>query len=270
MTWLVLAQVPFFLSEDVVALCFNTADQLLHHELEGRVDGLVKEVKGLENQQEDVVDELVHEMVMEGDFRNVNVNNSRGGCSYKDCLACNPKDFDGKGGAIAYTRWTEKMESIQDMSGCGDHQKTRGQEPAIGMTWEDFKALMREEFYPNNEMQKLESEIWCHIMVRAGHAPYTDRFHKLARLVLHLVTPENKRIERVLTDEAIRNGSYRKNTEKRGNGESQVACLRLNRAPGQRENHLNQAMPIDGGQGRGNNGNLAHGRACMIGTKEAP
>ncbi|GJY05234.1 hypothetical protein Tco_0371174 [Tanacetum coccineum] len=84
-------------------------------------------------------------------------------------------------------------------------------------------------------------------MVGAGHAAYTDRFHELARLVPHLVTPENKRIERYIygfdlqirgmvaamkpttirkamqkastvTDEAIRNGSLKKNTKKRGNG----------------------------------------------------
>nr|GEV44400.1 hypothetical protein [Tanacetum cinerariifolium] len=35
-----------------------------------------------------------------------------------------------------------------------------------------------------------------HAMVRAGHYAYTDRFHDLARLVPHLVTPECKRIER--------------------------------------------------------------------------
>ncbi|GJR68028.1 putative reverse transcriptase domain-containing protein [Tanacetum coccineum] len=84
-------------------------------------------------------------------------------------------------------------------------------------------------------------------MVGAGHATYTDRFHELARLVPHLVTPENKRIKRyiygitpqirgmvaatepttiqkvvqkagTLTDEAIRNGSLKKNPEKIGNG----------------------------------------------------
>ncbi|GKF54710.1 hypothetical protein Tco_0165050, partial [Tanacetum coccineum] len=60
-------------------------------------------------------------------------------------------------------------------------------------------------------------------MVRASHAAYTDRFHKLARLVPHLVTPESRKIKRflgALTDEAVRNGSIKK-VEKRGNvGES--------------------------------------------------
>ncbi|GKE31078.1 hypothetical protein Tco_1450400 [Tanacetum coccineum] len=83
-------------------------------------------------------------------------------------------------------------------------------------------------------------------IVRAGHVAYTNRFHELARLLPHLVTPENKRIKRyiyglvlqisemmavtepktmqsailkvgMLTDEAIRNGALKKNTEKKGN-----------------------------------------------------
>ncbi|GJV77796.1 reverse transcriptase domain-containing protein [Tanacetum coccineum] len=56
------------------------------------------------------------------------------------------------------------------------------------MSWEDFKILTREEFCPTNEMQKLETDLWNHAMVGAGHAAYTDRFHELARLVPHLVT----------------------------------------------------------------------------------
>ncbi|GKC60699.1 putative reverse transcriptase domain-containing protein, partial [Tanacetum coccineum] len=158
------------------------------------------------------------------------MKNGRGSCSYKEFMACNPKDYEEKGGAIVYTRWIKKMESVQDMSGCGENQKvkytsgsfigkvltwwnsqvqTRGREAAVGMTWEDFKTLTREDICPNNEIQKLETEFWCHAMVGAGHAVYTDRFYELARLVTHLVTPENKRIER--------NGALKKITEKRGN-----------------------------------------------------
>ncbi|GKE92645.1 putative reverse transcriptase domain-containing protein, partial [Tanacetum coccineum] len=67
---------------------------------------------------------------------------------------------------------------------------------AIGMSWEDFKILTREEFYPSNEMQKLETELWNHAMVGASYAACTDRFHELARLVPHLVTSEGKKIKR--------------------------------------------------------------------------
>nr|GEV80970.1 hypothetical protein [Tanacetum cinerariifolium] len=45
------------------------------------------------------------------------------GCTYKEFLACNHKEYDGKGCAKVYTHWKEKMESVQDMNGCGDDQK---------------------------------------------------------------------------------------------------------------------------------------------------
>ncbi|GJW45720.1 putative reverse transcriptase domain-containing protein [Tanacetum coccineum] len=179
------------------------------------------------NQNGNVVNENVQE--------NVLVNGNRVGCSYKEFLACNPKEYDGKGGVVVLTRWIEKMESIRTLS----------REVAISMSWNDFKFMMIQEFCPSHEMQKLESELWNHAMVGAGHAAYTDRFHELARLVPHLVTPESRMIERyvyglapqicgmvaatepktiqkavqisgALTDEAVRNGSIKK-VEKRGN-----------------------------------------------------
>ncbi|GJU93375.1 hypothetical protein Tco_1318131 [Tanacetum coccineum] len=47
------------------------------------------------------------------------------GCSYKEFLACNPKEYDGKGGVVVLTRWIEKMENVQDMSGCSNDQKVK-------------------------------------------------------------------------------------------------------------------------------------------------
>ncbi|GJW61348.1 hypothetical protein Tco_0110683 [Tanacetum coccineum] len=73
-----------------------------------------------------------------GDVRNVIENNDHRGCTYKEFLACNPKEYDGKGGAIVYTRWIEKMESVQDMSGCRDNQKvkyTAGSFVGKALTW---------------------------------------------------------------------------------------------------------------------------------------
>ncbi|GJW64419.1 putative reverse transcriptase domain-containing protein [Tanacetum coccineum] len=176
----------------------------------GRIDGQGGQVGGQgnqgsnqgnpRNQNGDAVNDNIH-----GDVRKVIMNNNQRGCTYKEFLACNAKEYDRKGGAIVYTRWIEKIESVQDMSGCEENQKA-----TVGMSWEDFKNLTREEFCPVNEMQKLETKFWNHAMVGAGHTTYTDRFHELARLVPHLVTPENKRIER--------NGSLKKKPKKRGNG----------------------------------------------------
>nr|GEY47108.1 reverse transcriptase domain-containing protein [Tanacetum cinerariifolium] len=42
--------------------------------------------------------------------------------------------------------------------------QTRGREAAVGMTWDDFKALMREELCPNNKMQKMETEFWKQVL----------------------------------------------------------------------------------------------------------
>ncbi|GJV95331.1 putative reverse transcriptase domain-containing protein [Tanacetum coccineum] len=159
---------------------------------------------------------LLPAMLAQENVGNVIVSGNRVGCSYKEFLVCNPKEYDGKGGVVVLTRWIEKMESVHDMSGCSVDQKVK----YIGGTFVG-KALT-----------------W------AGHATYTDRFHEFARLVRYLVTPESRMIERyvyglapqirrmvaatepktiqkamqisgALTDEAVRNGSIKK-VEKRG------------------------------------------------------
>ncbi|GJR10235.1 hypothetical protein Tco_0792887 [Tanacetum coccineum] len=145
------------------------------------------------------------------------------------------EEYDGKGGVVVHTRWIEKLESVQDMSGCSIDQKvkyTAGSFVGKALTWW------------NSQIHTLSHEV-NHAIVRAGHAAYTDRFHELARLVPHLVTLESRKIERyvygfapqilrmvattkqktiqkvvqissALTDEAVRNGSIKK-VEKRGN-----------------------------------------------------
>ncbi|GKA93760.1 reverse transcriptase domain-containing protein [Tanacetum coccineum] len=137
------------------------------------------------NQNYNVVNENVQENI-----RNVLVNSNRVGCSYKEFLAFNPKEYDGKGGVVVLTRQIEKMKSVQDMSGCSIDQKVK-------YTVGSFV----EEFCPSHEIQKLEIEPWNHVMVEAGYAAYTDRFHELSS---------------ALTDEAVRNRLIKK-VEKRGN-----------------------------------------------------
>ncbi|GJS69510.1 putative reverse transcriptase domain-containing protein [Tanacetum coccineum] len=141
-------------------------------------------------------------------------------------------NVEGVNGGKALTWWNSQI-------------RTLNQEVAVSMSGNDFKFMIIEEFYPIQEMQKLETELWNHAIVGACHAAYTDRFHELARLVPHLVTPKSRKIERyvyglasqirgmvaamkpktmqktvkissALTDEAVRNGSIKK-VEKRGN-----------------------------------------------------
>ncbi|GJU20862.1 hypothetical protein Tco_1154204 [Tanacetum coccineum] len=146
----------------------------------GGIEGVNWNVEGVsnqgnvENQNGNVVNENV---------RNVLLNANRVGCSYKEFLACNPKEYDGKGDVVVLTRWIEKIESVQDMSGCSIDQKvkftaslfvgksltwwnsqihTLSWEVVVSMSWNDFKFVMIEEFCPSHEMQKLETKLWNH------------------------------------------------------------------------------------------------------------
>ncbi|GJS69836.1 putative reverse transcriptase domain-containing protein [Tanacetum coccineum] len=192
------------------------------------------------NQNGNVVNENV-----QGNVGNVIVNGNRVGCSYKEFLACNPKEYDGKGGAVALTRWIEKMESVHDMSGCSIDQKvkytaglflskaltwwnsqirTLSREVAVSMSWNEFKCMMIQEFCSSHKIQKLESELWNHAMVGTGHAAYTNRYvYGLALQICGMVAAmEPKTMQKAvqisgaLTDEAVRNGTIKK-AEKRGN-----------------------------------------------------
>ncbi|GJV69987.1 hypothetical protein Tco_1485496 [Tanacetum coccineum] len=105
--------------------------------------------------------------------KNLNNGNGNGngggnnGCTYKGFVACGPRDFDRTGGAVALTRWIEKMESVIDNSGCLANQRVkyaassfigkaltwwntqvqaRGRDAANAMAWDDFKALLTTEF----------------------------------------------------------------------------------------------------------------------------
>nr|GEW95267.1 putative reverse transcriptase domain-containing protein [Tanacetum cinerariifolium] len=53
-------------------------------------------------------------IVMGNDERvdDLNGQGNNQGCSYKEFLACNPKEYDGKGGAVVLTRWIKKMKNV--------------------------------------------------------------------------------------------------------------------------------------------------------------
>ncbi|GKE03364.1 putative reverse transcriptase domain-containing protein [Tanacetum coccineum] len=209
---------------------------IIAQQLQNLLPAMIAQVgnqENVRNQNGNVVNENIQENI-----KNVLVNGNRVGCSYKEFLACNPKEYNGKGGVVVLTRWIEKMENVQDISGCSNDQKVKYTDVHL---W----FMMIEEFCPSHEMQKLETKLRNHAMVGAGHAAYTDRFHELARLVPYLVTLESRKIERyvyglalqirgmvaatepktmqkavqisgALTDEAIMNGSIKK-VKKRGN-----------------------------------------------------
>ncbi|XP_024963507.1 uncharacterized protein LOC112503743 [Cynara cardunculus var. scolymus] len=76
------------------------------------------------------------------------------------------------------------------------HIQTRGRETTNRLTWEEFKKLLKEEYCLRSEIQKLEAELWNHEMKGSDVDSYTARFHELAKLVPHLVSPKENRIDR--------------------------------------------------------------------------
>ncbi|GJT87929.1 putative reverse transcriptase domain-containing protein [Tanacetum coccineum] len=190
------------------------------------------------NQNGDAINDNI-----QGDVRNVIMNNNRRGCTYNEFLACNLKEYNSEGRCYS--------------------------------------------LYPLDREDGVSSE-------------YEWVFHELARLVPHLVTLENKRIERyiygiapqirgmvaatepeiihraiqkagTLTDEAVRNGFMKKKPSERGNrmvnpvnarnltaapgacyecreiDHFKAACPRLNQAQRPGGNRPNQVVANNGG-----------------------
>nr|GEX35250.1 hypothetical protein [Tanacetum cinerariifolium] len=241
------------------------------------VEGVTGNLVG--NQNGNVVNENV---------RNVLVNGNRVGCSYKEFLACNPKEYDGMGGAIVLTRWIKKMESVQDISGCSIDQKvkyttssfvgkaltwwnsqirTLSREVAVSMSSNDFKFMMIEEFCPSHEMQKLETELWIMLWKIKIYV------YGLALQIRGMVaTTEPKTMQKAvqifgtLTDEAVRNVSIKK-VEKKGNvGEPSKD---KNDRDDNKRTRTRNAFSTTANPGHRNQGNQARGRAFMLGAEEA-
>nr|GEZ49913.1 hypothetical protein [Tanacetum cinerariifolium] len=130
----------------------------------------------------------------QGNVRKLIENNDRRGCTYKEFLACNLKEYDGKGGAMVYTRWIEKMESVQDMSGSKDNQKV--------------KYNVRLVPY----LVTLENK-----MIKRYAYDLVLQIRGMVAATKTTTIQEAVQIAGTLTDEAIRNGSIKKNHKKRGN-----------------------------------------------------
>nr|GEU73391.1 hypothetical protein [Tanacetum cinerariifolium] len=150
----------------------------------------------------------------DGTRRNAPVNKAG---TYKDFLNCQPRNFSGTEGVVGLARWFEKIELVFRISNCPSNSQVKfvtctlidgtltlwnfdvqtiGINKAYEMPWKDLMKLMIEMYYPRNEIQKLENELWnlCGMDV----ASYTRRFQELTLLCPRMVPKENKKIERFI------------------------------------------------------------------------
>nr|GEU92595.1 putative reverse transcriptase domain-containing protein [Tanacetum cinerariifolium] len=115
--FLVILVAEFWEGANEGALDFST---IIAQQLQKLLPAMLAQVgnqRNVGNQNGNVVNENVQENI-----GNVLVNGNRVGCSYKEFLACNPKEHDSKGGVVVLTQWIKKMENMQDMSGCSVDQ----------------------------------------------------------------------------------------------------------------------------------------------------
>ncbi|GJR00347.1 putative reverse transcriptase domain-containing protein [Tanacetum coccineum] len=122
-------------------------------------------------------------------------------CSIKTFKASSAKEFFSTEGAVGLLTWFESIEFVLHITKCPVESQVEfasRRAAAIAQPWDDFKKLMMEEYCPDDEVQKLESEFWNHKIVGSDIDGSTARFHELARLVPHMVNPERQRVNRYI------------------------------------------------------------------------
>ncbi|GKC20621.1 putative reverse transcriptase domain-containing protein [Tanacetum coccineum] len=138
-------------------------------------------------------------------------------CTYQDFLKCQPLNFNGTEGVVGLTRWFEKMETVFHISNCPEkyqvkyascmllnsaltwwnsYKRTIGIEAAYAMSWAELMKLMKKVYYPRNEVQKMETELWNLAVKGNDLTAYTRRFQELVLLCTRMVPNEEDKVER--------------------------------------------------------------------------
>nr|GEZ88602.1 hypothetical protein [Tanacetum cinerariifolium] len=200
-------------------------------------------------------------------------------------------------GVIALTRWIEKIESVIDNSTCVENQKVnyaassfinkaltwwntqvqeRGRETIVGMTWVEFKALLVEEFCPNNKKAKVGKRFVATTPPRNENVGSYPKCAKCSayhpeggpcRLCFNCQKPGHFArdcqvpVKQVAPISDVRMGNNQRVCYECGSSKHLCnTCPKLNRAPGQATNRL----ALEGNRNTRNIGKRARGRAFSV------
>ncbi|GJV01068.1 putative reverse transcriptase domain-containing protein [Tanacetum coccineum] len=140
-------------------------------------------------------------------------------CTYSSFMKCNPTSFHKNEGAVELCHWFKKTKSVFGISECADRNKvkfvaaalqgraltwwnsqvaTLGLEVANAKSWNDMKIMMKEEFCPPEEIQRMEVELWNLRVKDSNISAYTQRFNELVLLCPEMVPSEKKKVEAYL------------------------------------------------------------------------
>ncbi|GKD29658.1 putative reverse transcriptase domain-containing protein, partial [Tanacetum coccineum] len=139
--------------------------------------------------------------------------------TYHDFVKCQPLNFKGTERVVGLTRWFKKMETVFHISNYPEryqvkyatrtllnstltwwnaHKRTIRADAAFSMSWRELMKLMTKVYYPRNEIQKMETELWNLTMKGNDLAAYTQRFQELTMLCTKMVPKEEDRVEKFI------------------------------------------------------------------------
>nr|GFA04906.1 reverse transcriptase domain-containing protein [Tanacetum cinerariifolium] len=123
----------------------------------------------------------------------------------------------GTEGVASLSQWCKRMESVFHISNCtaenqvkfatctlhsvaltwwNSHVQTVGHEAAYSMSWKTLMKIMTDKYCPQNEIRKLEMELWELKVKGTDLASYTQRFQELALLCGRMFSEESDKIEK--------------------------------------------------------------------------
>ncbi|GKA68493.1 reverse transcriptase domain-containing protein [Tanacetum coccineum] len=138
------------------------------------------------------------------------------GCSYKEFMSYQPTNFKGTKGVVGLTRWFERSESVFLISKCVENDKVKyatstlldealswwnsvaqpiGIENDYKIPWVELKKMMIKLYCPHSEVQKLEVELWNHMVKGVDITTYNFRFQELVILCPAMVPTTEKLLE---------------------------------------------------------------------------
>ncbi|GJZ64869.1 putative reverse transcriptase domain-containing protein [Tanacetum coccineum] len=195
-------------------------------------------------------------------------------------------EYDGKGGVVVLTRWIEKMEFVHDMSGCSIDQKVKyiagsfvgfmswlvaATEPKTMQKTVQISGALTDEAVRNGSIKKVEKRgnVGEPSKDRSGRDDNKrTRTGNVFATTVNLVGRENTGTWPKCTtcnSYHVLGGHCRTWLSTIPQGILEADC----RGHEAWKNRPNQFAANNGGQGRGNQGNQARGRAFMLGAEEA-
>ncbi|GJR61173.1 putative reverse transcriptase domain-containing protein [Tanacetum coccineum] len=200
-----------------------------------------------------------------GRDRNGNPNVNVGGVvptareyTYQDFLKCQRLIFKGNKGVVGLTRWFEKMET-----------RTVGTEATYAVMWKALMKLMTKVYFPRNEIQKMEIELW-NLTVRSNDlTAYTQRFQELVLLCINMPTrlQDAVRIANNLMYQKLK-GYAARNVENKRKFEKNLRDNRVQQPPFKRQNgngqNVARAYTIRNSENKGYVGLLPYCNKCKF------